>query len=70
MPPTMAVMALATLSNIYGCFNFQSGTNTAIAFFINKIRVFLIVIMFVRRAFIHRVAKNIRNKPREIVALN
>ena len=70
MPPAVTIMTFATLADIDRCFDFQTDTSATVAIFKNKVRVSLIVIVLVGRVFIHRVAKNVRNKPGEIIALN
>ena len=59
MPSAMAIMTFPPFANINGCFYLKTDISIFVAFFVNKIRVSLIVIMLIRRAFIHRIAKDV-----------
>ncbi len=53
MPSAMPIMAFTAFANVNRCFYLKPNTSIAIAWFINKVGVSLIVIMLIRRAFIH-----------------
>lgn len=47
VPATMAIVAFAAFSYVNCRFNFQSNTFTVIIFFIDEIRIFLVMVMLI-----------------------